>query len=381
MTIRKICIVGLEDYAMLTRDNAYGYVGGESVQHVLLARAWRDLGLDVSIIVYDHGQPRVTMVDGIRAIAAFRAEDGLRGLRFFHPRVSGVIGAIRSVQADAYYQSPAGAWSGISVWCANRLGKPSILRIASDFDCIRGKQPMRLLRDRKLFDYGVLNATLLVAQSTQQRNLLQEHYGVPSEIVNIAVELPSDNAHARKDVDVIWVGNLRHIKRADLLIELAQRLPDYKFVLIGGSLPGHEGYFEDIRKRAAELPNVQMTGGISYEQVGSWFDRARVHVNTSDVEGFPNTFLQAWARSVPVVSFFDPDGVIQRRDLGRSCRTLEDMSYAVDSLLRVPDECVRIGVRARDFAMREFSPARIARQYLDLLEREAPAQAPARARA
>ena len=42
MAITKICIIGLEDYAMLTGDSSYGYIGGESVQHVLLARAWRD---------------------------------------------------------------------------------------------------------------------------------------------------------------------------------------------------------------------------------------------------------------------------------------------------------------------------------------------------
>src|ERR1044071_944913 len=102
MAITKICIVGLEDYAMLTGDSSYGYVGGESVQHVLLARAWRDLGLDVSIIVHDHGQGRVKMVDGIRAVAAFRRDDGIPVLRFAHPRLTGLIGAMREVDADVY---------------------------------------------------------------------------------------------------------------------------------------------------------------------------------------------------------------------------------------------------------------------------------------
>ena len=43
--IRRICIVGLDCYGLLSGEGDLRYVGGESVQHVLLARAWRDLGL------------------------------------------------------------------------------------------------------------------------------------------------------------------------------------------------------------------------------------------------------------------------------------------------------------------------------------------------
>ena len=56
MSARRICIVGLDSYGLLSGDENPRYIGGESIQHVLLARAWRDLGHDVSIIVYDEGQ-------------------------------------------------------------------------------------------------------------------------------------------------------------------------------------------------------------------------------------------------------------------------------------------------------------------------------------
>ncbi len=82
----KICIVGLDDYPQLARLKDAKYVGGESVQHVLLARAWRDLGHDVSMIVHDHGQGRVSYVDGIRAVAPYAKNDGIPVLRFAHPR-------------------------------------------------------------------------------------------------------------------------------------------------------------------------------------------------------------------------------------------------------------------------------------------------------
>ncbi len=56
MRHRRICIVGLDSYGMLSGEGDLKYIGGETVQHVLLARAWRDLGHDVSMIVHDDGQ-------------------------------------------------------------------------------------------------------------------------------------------------------------------------------------------------------------------------------------------------------------------------------------------------------------------------------------
>jgi glycosyltransferase involved in cell wall biosynthesis len=368
MAITKICIIGLEDYAMLTGDSSYGYIGGESVQHVLLARAWRDLGLDVSIVVHDHGQPRVTTVDGIRAITAYRKGEGIRMVRFFHPRLSSVVRAMRQVDADVYYQSPAGAWSGVAVWYAKQVGKPSIVRIAGDNDCRRGQQPMRHRRDRWLFDYAIRNASVVAAQTEKQRELLVRHYGVRSEILNIAVDAADSSARS-KDIDVLWLGNLRPVKRPDILLELARRLPGYRFAFVGGSVPHGEAYFERIAAEAKALPNVVMTGAVPYDAVGDWFERSRIHVNTSDSEGFPNTFLQAWIRRVPVVSFFDPDGLIERLDLGRRCVDSDDMGGAIDHLLRNPAAGAAIGERAQAFVSSQYSARPIALQYLELLER------------
>lgn len=369
MKTKKICIVGLDDYPMLTGDSSYGYTGGESVQHVLLARAWRDLGMDVSIIVYDFGQPHVTTVDGIRAVAAFQRTAGIRGLRFFHPRVTGVWAAMREIDADVYYQSPASPWAGVAAAFAKSFDRRFILRIASDSDCRRGEQPLRFRRDRWLYDYGVRNATLVAAQTEQQRELLRRNYDVASEILNIAVEVPHRAAAPRaKDVDVLWVGNFRTVKRPDLFIELARRLPQYRFALVGGSVPNGQAYFDRMAEQARELPNLVMTGGIPYADVGEWFDRARLHVNTSDYEGFPNTFLQAWVRSVPVVSFFDPDGVIERRALGRRCVDLQEMCAATQALLANDGEREAVGERAREFVSNQYSAREIARRYLDLLD-------------
>ena len=362
----KICIVGFDDYPQLANLKDAKYVGGESVQHVLLARAWRDLGHEVSMIVLDHGQGRNTYVEGIRAIAPYARDEGLPVLRFAHPRLTGMISAMREIDADVYYQSPAGAATGIAAWFCRRHGKRFIMRVASDLACIPGKQLIRFWRDRKIYEYGVRNADLIVAQSEQQRTLLQENYGVKSEVLDMAVEMPS-GPQPEKDIDVLWVANFRPVKRPEVVLDLARRLPQVRFTMAGGALPGVEDYYEAMQKAASELPNVVFPGAVPYADVGAYFSRAKIFLNTSQIEGFPNTFLQAWVRNVPVVTFFDPDSLVKQRQLGRTAANFDDMVDAIQSLLNDDGERQRAGERARTYAVAQFGATHIASRYLEML--------------
>jgi len=362
----KICIVGLDDYPQLANLKDAKYVGGESVQHVLLARAWRDLGHDVSMIVHDHGQGRVTDVDGIRAVAPYSRNEGIPVFRFAHPRLTGMISAMREVDADVYYQSPAGAPTGITAWFCQKHGKRFITRIASDLACIPGKQLIRFWRDRKIYEYGLRNADLIVAQSEQQRTLLRQNYGLKSEVLDMAVDMPS-GPPPQKDIDVLWVSNLRPVKRPEVVLDLARRLPNVKFVLAGGALPGAEDYYQTVTQAAREIPNLTCPGAVPYSEVGTMFSRARIFLNTSEIEGFPNTFLQAWVRGVPVVTFFDPDSLIKQRQLGRTAVDFDDMVKAIQTLLEDSQERERAGERARAYAVATFGAKHIASRYLEML--------------
>ena len=367
MKARKVCIVGLDSYAMLSGE-ALKYVGGEAVQHVLLARAWRDLGHEVSMIVCDDGPQMRAEIDGIRVVKAHTRHGGLPGLRFFHPRASKLVAALIAVDADVYYQSPAGANTGITAWYCGMANKDFIFRVASDSDCEKEHGRIRFGRDRMLYDYGLKRAGVVAAQTEFQAQLLRKNHGLECPVINMMVELPPRSANApEKDIDVLWVSNLRALKRPELALELARQLPDVKFTLAGGPMPGGQNYFDDVAAAAARLPNVTMLGAVKYADTGGLFDRARVFLNTSSIEGFPNTFLQAWIRGVPVVSFFDPDGTVHRLQLGRIATSLDDMREALRGLIDVHVYRELIGRRARDFASREYTTA-VAARYLELLD-------------
>jgi glycosyltransferase involved in cell wall biosynthesis len=381
LSARKICIVGLDSYGMLSgegHDSKEGgrYIGGEAIQHVLLARAWRDLGHDVSMVVHDDGQGARRQHQGITAIAAQSRHGGIPGLRFFYPRATKLMSALMAADADIYYQSPAGSYTGFTAWFARSMGRQFIFRVASDSDCEVEHGRLQFWRDRKLYNFGLHRANLIAAQTDHQARMLRENHGLESHVINMMVEAPrsfpdTGSGHAAKDIDVLWVSNFRSLKRPELVLELARQLPDVKFTLAGGPMPNGQTYFDDMRAAAARLPNVTMLGAVRYRDSGALFDRAKIFLNTSSIEGFPNTFLQAWIRGVPVVTFFDPDGLVQRLSLGRVANTLDDMREAIRGLLEMDVDRHLLGRRARDFASREFTTA-VAARYLELLDRNAP---------
>jgi glycosyltransferase involved in cell wall biosynthesis len=242
--------------------------------------------------------------------------------------------------------------------------------VASDSDCEKEHSRIDLWRDRKLYEFGLRRADLIAAQTEVQSGMLRENHRLDSQVVNMLVEPPRrGSAETPKDIDVLWMGNLRSLKRPELVLELARQLPDVKFTLAGGPCPFPWGYTysDDVKSAAARLPNVSMPGGIRYTDSGEWFDRARIFLNTSSIEGFPNTYLQAWIRGLPVVSFFDPDGLIRRLQLGQVATSLDDMREAIRGLLDVGVYRENIGRRARDFVSREFTSAAASR-YIELLE-------------
>ena len=210
-------------------------------------------------------------------------------------------------------------------------------------------------------------ANLIAAQTRRQQELLQRNYRLDSKLVNMVAEPAQLPGPGSQDIDVLWVGSFRPVKRPEALVELAGLLPELRFALAGGYAADMESYFNRVTAAAKSRPNLTVYGAVPYQQVGALFDRAKVLVNTSTLEGFPNTFLQAWMRGIPVVSTFDPDGIIVRERLGAAAATPAELAPAIAT--QVSNEASRQAAaeRIRAFALREFSAPAIAQKYLELL--------------
>jgi len=364
--VPRICFVEAQSYSVLDSATKRSRTGGESVQHTLLARAFAERGWQVSMVSQDIGQDDGIEIDGIRVWKSFEQSAGLPYLRFFHPRLTSMWRALRNADADIYFQSCAGLMTGVVAKFVASRNRKMVFRVAHDTDCVPGEQLIKTERDRRIYDYGLRRADLISAQSDVQKSLLRENYQLTSTVVDMAAEIPVDAPDTVRDIDVLWVNNFRPFKRPELILDIARNLPDVRFAMIGGAMRGHEDLFEQVRAGADALPNLNFIGAVPYSEVNSYFSRAKLFLNTSDSEGFPNSFLQAWVRNVPVVSFFDPDGFIESHKLGISVDSQNDFEAALQGLL-ADDERLEIGARARQFVIDRYSSQAIVREYEKLM--------------
>ena len=365
-----VCFVGLMNLPVLAREYAHHGVGGMQVQQTLLARQLVKRGFDVSMVVMDLGQPDGASWDGITTWRTFSPKTGIPVLRYIHPRWTSIWSALKRADADIYYVSGVGMMLGLVTMFARRYGRKVVYRLASTSDCHPDTIHVEYWRDRKLYAYGLKRADLVLSQTHEQQRLLVKNYHRESVVIPSLVSPPGRcDTFGARDIDVLWVGALRTLKRPRLLLDLARRLPHLKFVMAGGPYPDPPTLFEEVKREARKLPNVRFLGHVPFHDIGSLFERARLLAGTSEIEGVPNTYLQAWSHGTPVVAYLDPEHLIARNDLGSVVSSQDEMADAISQLLGDADSWTKVSIRSREFAVTHADENARVQLYIDALRR------------
>lgn len=304
-----ICFVAVNIYPVLVRSTEIEFVGGAEVQQTVQIRALRRAGFKISVLVKDHGQPDLVEFEGISIYKIPSPEGrGIKGTRFIHPRLTDVVSLLRRVSPDIVYVQTACDLVAAAGWYARTAGKRFVFAGASDPDFKLGALPYMSSRDSFLYRAGLKASHGVLVQNAAQKEMLQSNYGREGLVMQNCYEEPEAKPGSAQG-HVIWAATVKPLKRPDLYIELASRFPHRQFVMVGGAGvdPDSQAYYEKMADAAKAVPNLEFVGYVPYAEVGKYFDGAALASNTSDYEGFPNTFLQAWIRGVPMVSFVRPE--------------------------------------------------------------------------
>jgi glycosyltransferase involved in cell wall biosynthesis len=330
-----VCFVAPNTWPVLAGDRSIPVVGGAEVQQSMVAPALARRGWRVSMITLDYGQPDRTVVKGVTVHKIYKPDAGLPVLRFVHPRLTTLWRAMKAVDADVYYQRTAAVTTGWVAQFCRMNGRRAVYAGASDVDFIPGEEDIRFARDRRIFQWGVERVHEVIVQNEAQRASLAEHYGRQGTLIP-SCYAPPEGARADPAGYVLWTATVRPSKRPEMLLEIARRLPRHRFVMIGGADPGRREaeYMQSVAEAARRLPNIEVRGFVPFAEAERAFDGARVVLNTSLYEGFPNTFLQAWARGIPTLAFIDTGSRLAGEPVYDIVGDVPEAAATLDRLMR-----------------------------------------------
>jgi glycosyltransferase involved in cell wall biosynthesis len=363
-----VCFVGLGNLPLLAPEYSDRPAGGEELQHTLLARALARRGWRVSMVVADYGQADGTAWDGVKTYKAYRPDEGIPVVRFLHPRWTKLQNALQRAGADIYYTSCAGALLAQVAMFAHRRGSKVAFRVASDSDCDPRALLVRHWRDRQLYRWGLQRADLVLVQTLAQQRALVRNFGRQSRVLGPVVEAAGRrHAFHDRDIDALWVANMRALKRPRLFLEAAARLPNLTFHLLGARVPREEAVYDEALARSEALPNVTFHGFVPQHRIGGFFERARVHVSTSQTDGFPNTFLQAWSHGAPVVTFLDPGQIVSSNGMGAAVSDVGELCAAIARLSCDPAEWQAASSSSTRYFDEQLSESQTVSTYMEAL--------------
>lgn len=341
-------------YSVIAPDAATPSAGGAEVQLGFIAQGLLEAGFRVSVVTIVPGQTDEFELNGIRIVPIVRHGREIPIIRNIHPRLTCIWDALSRADGDVYWQRGAAAITAVvALYCGvNR--RPFIFSGASDadFDIALSRRAFRRRggwRDYRMYRWGIGHADAIVAQHARQIESCRRWYN------REAVEIPSCYKVSTAELEtarrtILWVSSVKTLKRPELVLELARDLPHLRFRIVGGRGPKDEEWvYEKTREEAAKLSNLEFVGFVPFSEVEKHFDEASLFLNTSDYEGFPNTFLQSWARGIPTLSFFDCGARSDGRPVGLLCRDVAEMKATISELCEDDMRRLEAGDRARRY--------------------------------
>ncbi|MFA4948769.1 MAG: glycosyltransferase family 4 protein [Candidatus Krumholzibacteriia bacterium] len=341
----KVCFFSPTAYSYFRPDRTT-WAGGAETQQLLLANHMKAKGIEVSFIVGDFGQDEVENVEGITLIRSFTPFKGNRKLRFI-PDMIKIRHAMRIAGADIYNQRSTTFFTGQLARFASDLGKAFTFSLGSDYNCYPDGMGEIRWPMTYLYRYGIRTADAVISQTEKQRRLMLENFARETVLIRNGIAIPSgDGARAdgepprsvpdvrgrTRDPGFLWVGRFQAVKRPELPLDLARSLPDERFTVIGG-YAGDERYASAITDVAKRIPNLEYIPFVPPREMDAYYRGACALLNTSSFEGFPNTYLHAWAHGVPVITIsIDPDGILEKNGIGIVTGTFEGLVEAVRSI-------------------------------------------------
>ena len=350
----KVCFVAPKAYPIFNPATGDYFGGAEVDLYYLAAELAKDGNFEVSFIVADYDQKDIEVVENVTVI---------KSLNFSKNMLSSLLrtwSALKKADADIYFLKCASPGTPVVAAFCKLHRRIFLYRLASvlesDGSYIR-QHPFL----GRLFAASLRRAAMVFAQNSTDRENLTKTLSIPSRMIPNGHPLPP-MLDKSKDT-IIWVGRDDPVKKPQRFLDLARAFPDERFSLICQTL-NNDAQYKNLVEQAGNIANLEFLRHVPFNQIDTYFQRAKVLVNTSDSEGFPNTFIQACKASAAILSFnVNPDGFLDTCNCGLCCNgDAERLKYNLRLMLE-NNRYIEFGSKGRKYVEQNHDIIKIAAEY------------------
>jgi glycosyltransferase involved in cell wall biosynthesis len=165
---------------------------------------------------------------------------------------------------------------------------------------------------------------------------------------------------------VCYIARLDRRKRPNLFLDLAEKFPHVKFIVMGKSRD--KKWDRNLREIYASIPNLDFMGFVDQFSSGlhsEVLEKSWVMVNTATREALPNAFLEAAAHRCAILSAVDPDGFAS--NFGYHAKD-DDFSKGLGFLLK-DQRWKERGERGYEYVKETFEINRATNQHIAIYDK------------
>lgn len=251
---KKICIVSEYAYNCI-KGNCKG-AGGAELQMSLLARCLQKEKFEVNFITFSEAPKK----DKINNVAIFNPYNSkVKGISHFFPQnICKLIILLYKMDPDIIIQSPGSVFSWLLSIFSKLKNKKFILVAASDLN-VSNHLKLQNIKDilRLPYIFAMKTADYVICQTETQKELLKDYSGINGIVIkNLFIETTARNCNEVHEKTVLWVGRIIKSKRPEIYLELAKKLPEFKFIMIGGSVKSEQNLYDLIELETKKINNL-----------------------------------------------------------------------------------------------------------------------------
>ena len=199
-------------------------------------------------------------------------------------------------------------------------------------------------------------------------------YYVPNALPENVLRASSEICVEKRDEGtVLFVGQVLKTKGVYELVRSCVKLPAVKRLLIAG--PYSEEIYTELMAIASERGQVDWVcflGEISREDVFKYYSSSTLFALPSYTEGFPYVILEAMAFGCPIIATdvgAIPQLITEETGVLIPSKDVNKLSSALNNLLSEPQKALKLGEKAKQEVIENYSTATVMNQYAKIWKR------------